>query len=281
MKATIKNASLVSEKRTRLLSFEKYFIKIILAMSTWVIISCNSTGGLDSIQNSMSLYSPGSGNLKVLLTDAPKNDVAQVNVDIDHIELWLDKDEKPVRLIIGQNMGRIDLLKLREGVLMSIQELMIPIGVTVRKIRMVLKPEGHFLVKNNENTCYMKTPSAQQTGIKIILKNPVTIEPGHSYSMVIDFDANKSIVLQPKGGCLLKPVLKLKSFTRVPKETVDEEGNTDAPEEFLTDGSDANVTDDQITDEQDPEFNWDDISYDDPATWPPGMTADELVSYFF
>ncbi|HAZ25659.1 MAG TPA: hypothetical protein DCY95_14560, partial [Algoriphagus sp.] len=53
----------------------------------------------------------------------------------------------------------------------------------------------------------LKTPSAQQNGLKIKVNQP--IEGGQSYNLVIDFDVAKSIVVAGNSGnIILKPVLR-------------------------------------------------------------------------
>ncbi|MFT4856776.1 MAG: hypothetical protein ACI9UV_000855 [Algoriphagus sp.] len=53
----------------------------------------------------------------------------------------------------------------------------------------------------------LKTPSAEQSGLKIKLEE--SFEGGRTYSIVIDFDVKKSIVVAGNSGnIILKPVLR-------------------------------------------------------------------------
>jgi len=123
---------------------------------------------------------------------------------------------KAGRLILAQGLGAVDLLTLQNGVTLPLQDIVAPEGLQIQQIRLVLKTDGHFAVKSDDSICELKTPSAQKTGVKIILTNKVQFEAGHQYNIVVDFDAMKSVVVQGNGRCLLKPVLKLKSALKVP-----------------------------------------------------------------
>jgi hypothetical protein len=214
--------------------------------------------------------------LKVSLTDAPTFDFSRVHVNIKHVELWLEGKGKEARLIIAEGLGDVDLLTLRNGVLLPLADLSIPANVNVRQIRLVLDSEGHYGVRNSGATCELRTPSAQQSGIKVILNSPVNLSAGYDYSLVIDFDASKSVVSLGNGDCLLKPVLKIPSVVRVPTDdgsgsgSGSGSGENPVDPEPVTDGNDSNE-DDDIYGGFDPR---------DPSTWPPGMTEDEIANYF-
>lgn len=150
------------------------------------------------------------------LTDAPNKDLKSVVVDIDHMEVVVAGAGKAGRLILAQGLGAVDLLQLQNGVTLPLQDVEAPAGIRIQQIRLVLKPSGHYAVKGDDSICELKTPSAQKTGVKIILTNKVQFEAGHHYNIVVDFDALKSVVVQGNGGCLLKPVLKLKSAYKTP-----------------------------------------------------------------
>ena len=53
----------------------------------------------------------------------------------------------------------------------------------------------------------LTTPSAQQSGLKLNLN--ATLTPGVDYNLLLDFDANKSIVLTGNGEYQLKPVIRV------------------------------------------------------------------------
>lgn len=150
------------------------------------------------------------------LTDAPNKDLKSVIFDIDHMEVLVAGASKAGRLILAKGLGPVDLLTLQNGVTLPLQDVVAPAGIQIQQIRLVLKEQGHYAVKADGSICEMKTPSAQKTGVKIILTNKVQFEAGHQYDVVVDFDALKSVVVQGNGRCLLKPVLKLKSAYKKP-----------------------------------------------------------------
>lgn len=150
------------------------------------------------------------------LTDAPNKSLKSVYVNIDHMEVVLAGKGKAGRLILAQGLGMVDLLTLQNGVTMNLQNIVAPEGIQIQQIRLILKGDGHYAVKADDSICELKTPSAEKSGVKIILTNKVQFEAGHEYSIVVDFDALKSVVIQGNGNCLLKPVLKLKSAFKKP-----------------------------------------------------------------
>ena len=187
-------------------------------------------------------YSSKGSNFRVSLTDAPAKQLKSVFVNVESVELWLTKAGRSGRLVVGKNLGMVDLMTLRNGVLLPIQDVTIPAGAAVSEIRLLIG-SGNYAVKSNGSICKLQTPSGQTSGVKIKIKSPVTVEDNFNYSLVVDFDAEKSVVLKGNGDCLLKPVLKIAGFTRVPQENVDDDGGEiSIPGEDLTDGNeDSNI----------------------------------------
>lgn len=189
-------------------------IVALAALTGLVLVGCSSGSSSDSSQSMTDLFSYAvekPSNFRVSLTDAPNKDFKSVFVNVGKIELWLEKNNKSVRLSIGQDTGLIDLLTLRDGKLLPIQDTTIPEGATLTQIRLILD-SGNYAIKGDLSECQMQTPSGQQSGVKVKLSSPVTIESGKSYSLVVDFDALKSMVVKGNGDCLLKPVIKMASF---------------------------------------------------------------------
>lgn len=197
-----------------------------------MLVSCSQTAegpsGETTAATSQRAVDPSSQSLvSFKLTDAPNKDLKSVVVDIDHMEVLLAGKGKAGRLQLAKGLGPVDLLTLQNGVTLPLQDIVAPAGLQVQQIRLVLKPSGHYAVKSDDSICELKTPSAQKTGVKIILTNKVQFEAGHQYSIVVDFDALESVVVQGNGRCLLKPVLKLKSALKTPiVEHPDESDNS-------------------------------------------------------
>lgn len=184
-----------------------------------LIAACNPGGGSSTtssgdVSGASSLASSKNSAVSFKLVDAPNKELKSVVVNIDHMEVVLAGEGKAGRLILAEGLGQVDLLQLQNGVSLPLQDIVAPEGLRIQQIRLILKEEGHYAVKSDDSICEMKTPSAQKTGVKIILTNKVQFEAGHIYNVIVDFDAKKSVVQQGNGGCLLKPVLKLKSVTK-------------------------------------------------------------------
>ncbi len=241
----------------------KQLRKILLGCTVMGIIGCsgspNSGGGSADLGAVPLLSSHPSGvnNMRLSLTDAPSRELEQVFVNVDHAELFVKKGGQAARLIVAQDLGLIDLLQLKNGVMLPMHDLALPTGIEITGIRLVLKGTDNHSIKKDGSRCEMQTPSGQQSGIKIHLASPFTLEENFTYSMVLDFDAGKSVVVKGNGDCLLKPVLKLLQVTRravvvappvviaPPVAVVPDPGSTDAPapvlDEPVTGGTDTNV----------------------------------------
>jgi hypothetical protein len=75
---------------------------------------------------------------------------------------------------------------------------------TISQIRLILGPNNSVVV---DGVSYpLSTPSAQQSGLKLQVHQ--TFEPGVSYEIMLDFDANQSIVEKGNGEYQLKPVIR-------------------------------------------------------------------------
>ena len=179
--------------------------------------SSNNVVPMSTPGESAPIYASNPHNFRLSLTDAPNKDIKSVFVNVHHAQLRVRSADgsKDGWLTVAQGLGEVDLLTLQNGVTLPMADIAMPEGATVTQIRLVLEGEGNYIIKGDESRCDLKTPSAQKSGIKMLLNTGVTVEEGYSYSIIADFDAKKSIVLQGNGGCLLKPVLKLKSASRV------------------------------------------------------------------
>ena len=143
-------------------------------------------------------------SLRVKMIDAP-GDFQQVNVEVLQVKVhhegagWID---------LPTNSGVYDLLTLQNDVsatLVNIGEL--PAG-KLNQFRLVLGNNNYVMV---DSVYYpLSTPSAQQSGLKINLK--ADLVPNQLYEVVVDFDAEQSIVTQGTGSYSLKPVLKVVSL---------------------------------------------------------------------
>ena len=156
----------------------------------------------------------GSARVNILLVDAPASYdevwvevlAVRVKVDedgIDDDDIDDDDDSSWVEIVYDQSQP-INLLELTGGNSEHLGTEDFPEG-KIDQIRLILGEEN-YVIKNGERF-EMKTPSAQQSGLKI--KVDEYIEAGMSYDLIIDFDAAKSIVEAGNSGqIILKPVLR-------------------------------------------------------------------------
>jgi hypothetical protein len=155
------------------------------------------------------------GTLSVSLTDAPACGFDAVNVTVNKVRVntsasaadsdagWTDITLSPAR--------KINLLNLTNGLLESLGQTTLPAG-HYTQMRLVLDANtgaglANSVVPTGGAETSLSTPSAVQSGIKLV--NGFDVAAGQTTSVVLDFDACKSVVTQGKGRYLLKPVVKV------------------------------------------------------------------------
>lgn len=255
-------------------NFQRMITLGLAPLVSYLIVSCSAgstnylgTDGETTSSSELASFAPKANNFRMSLTDAPNEELKSVFVNVLRAELWLKNGAKEARLVVAQDLGLVDLLTLRNGVLLPMADLVIPAGVSITQIRLILGPDN-YAIKNVGGQCSLQTPSGQQSGIKIKLANEVTIETGKSYSLVLDFDAAKSIVVKGNGDCLLKPVLKIGAFVRLDEEDINNDGTTDNSGEDVIDDSSS------IPDNSSDESGYDES---DVTTMPPEIVDPDVI----
>jgi hypothetical protein len=135
----------------------------------------------------------------VKMTDAP-GPYQAVNVDLIGVEVTGNGGET---VMLNVKKGIYNLLDLTNGksTLIATDTLQIS---KVEQIRLILGTNNTVVV---DNTTYpLSTPSAEQSGLKLQVHQ--TLEQGIMYNVLLDFDANKSIVNTGNGAYKLKPVVR-------------------------------------------------------------------------
>lgn len=166
------------------------------------LVSCN-----DSDSDSATKAAP---TISVRLVDAP-GDYEAVNVEVVDVMIKMndDSDGEEGWIPLNATSETVNLLDFTGGISkVLVDRFPIPAG-TLTQMRLVLG-DGNTIVIKDENdqdeTFDLKTPSAQQSGLK--LKMDALIEEGFTYDFVLDFDVDKSIVhAGNSGNIILKPVL--------------------------------------------------------------------------
>lgn len=148
--------------------------------------------------------SDGTATLAIRLTDAPAN-YDEVNVDIQGVEV---KGPAGGAVSLNINAGVYNLLDFVNGIDTLIASGSIQAG-TITQIRLILGSNNS--IKVNGVTYPLSTPSAQQSGLKLLVNK--TLAPGIAYMLLLDFDAQQSIVEQGNGQYSLKPVIRVVNAT--------------------------------------------------------------------
>lgn len=138
-------------------------------------------------------------HLSIRMTDAPANYDA-VFIDVQGVEIIGNSDKV---YTLNTNAGIYNLLDYSNGLDTLIATGDLEAG-KISQIRLILGTNNTVVVDGLVHP--LSTPSAQQSGLK--LKVNETFEAGVSYSILLDFDANQSIVATGNGEYQLKPVIR-------------------------------------------------------------------------
>jgi Domain of unknown function (DUF4382) len=170
-------------KKTKIL-----FSTLLLIMAGVTIFSCSKS------DSSSSTYP-----LNIRMTDEP-GPYDAVFIDLRRVEIT-GNDNKAVTLNV--HPGIYNLLDFSNGLdtLIAYGNLENP---TVQQIRLILGPDNTVVVKNVRYP--LSTPSAEQSGLKLQVHE--TMQAGVLYTILLDFDANKSIIQTGNGSYKLKPVIR-------------------------------------------------------------------------
>lgn len=162
----------------------------VLAMLS--MVACRPDDGDDS--------GSGVSRMNVRMTDAP-GPYDEVNVEIVGVEVHSD--------VNGWNSlsmtapGVYNLLDFTNGLDTLIASASLPSG-TISQMRLILGDQNSVVIGGVSYD--LKTPSAQQSGLKLQIHK--TLVPDITYTILLDFDASKSIVETGNGKYILKPVVR-------------------------------------------------------------------------
>ena len=137
--------------------------------------------------------------LSIRMTDT-QGPYDAVYIDLEGVEI---NGNNGTTVFMNVNSGIYNLLDFTNGL-----DTLIAAGAlneaTVQQIRLILGPSNSVVVNGVSHP--LKTPSAQQSGLKIQVHQ--TLQAGVMYNILLDFDANKSIVDEGNGNYSLKPVIR-------------------------------------------------------------------------
>jgi hypothetical protein len=162
------------------------------------------------------------GTLSLSLTDSPTEGIRAIYVTIDRVEVHVADDEEGYWEVVADPDKTYNLLELVDGVLEHLGAADLPTGsYTQMRLIIGLTPDGevnvdgnahqygNYLLFEGDTTQFeLKVPSGIRTGIKLV--HPFEIVEGLTVDLVLDFDAQKSIVTAGSSGqYLLKPTIKV------------------------------------------------------------------------
>ena len=154
----------------------------------------------------------GDGYMAVRMTDAPAA-YTSVNVDILAIEVHYANEQlgNGGWIALSTKAGVYDLLSLQNDVTATItDDTKLPSG-RITQFHLLLG-NNNSLVLSGDEVFVLKVPSGTTSGIKVDVDANVTA--GKHLSIVLDFNADKSVVAEGRTGqYLLKPVIQVKSVT--------------------------------------------------------------------
>ncbi|MGI8892701.1 MAG: DUF4382 domain-containing protein [Bacteroidia bacterium] len=143
---------------------------------------------------------PGTAQFNLRLTDSP-GDYEEINIDF--LEARVHISEGPGWMSLNSNAGIYDLLKLTNGTDTLIANAALPTG-TISQLRLILGSNN--TIKVDGQIYNLKTPSAEQSGLKLNIHQPLA--DNITYTILLDFDAARSIVETGNGEYILKPVIR-------------------------------------------------------------------------
>ena len=177
-------------------------IKLSLKKMVLTVMSLTALGFMQSCSDS---DGTGTAQVKFKLVDAP-GDYEQVNVEIIDIQYNLGEDGGWQSLESFEGPLNVDLTTLVGGENEILADEVVEAN-TMHQIRLVLGDNNTVVLRGETEAKDLSTPSAQQSGLKINLDE--ALKAGFSYTFILDWDAQESIVAQGNGSYSLKPVIRV------------------------------------------------------------------------
>ena len=154
----------------------------------------------------------GTAKVQLKLIDTP-GDYLEVNVEITDILYNSSEDEEGWTSFTPESGYPIntDLTELIAGNSLLLTDEIIPSGM-LKQIRLVLSENNTLVIEGEQPgetiTTHLDTPSASQSGLKLNLNTE--LESGFSYTFILDWDVQNSIVKAGNSGKYnLKPVIRV------------------------------------------------------------------------
>ena len=145
----------------------------------------------------------GQGQVKMTMVDAPAG-YDEVNIVVTRVEVH---NSNGGWIVINNTTATYDLLLLRNGASVVLGDHPLDAG-HYTQIRLIIGTGSNVVVDGV--TYPLEIPSGEQTGVK--LNHSFVIEDGLLYELLLDFDAERSIVVTGNGQYKLKPVIRVTPF---------------------------------------------------------------------
>jgi len=179
-----------------------------LAVSTFALGACSDSSGT------------GTGMLTVRLTDMPFpfSDVASVDVFVVRVDASkaeptdvqaADESNTQGWTTVATPNALINLLDLSDGKTTNLGATTLATG-TYNGFRLIIDPTKSSMTLKDGTHPDIKFPSAGQSGIKVILDNPINVTENGSV-VTLDFDVGRSFVTRgndARNGFIFKPVVR-------------------------------------------------------------------------
>lgn len=184
----------------------KFLKQLVTILFISLAFSCNDSNDSDNNETA---------TISVKLVDEP-GDYQNVFVEIVDVKIKYENDdvdedgedeEEGWESIGIINPGVYDLLELTGGVNLELVDNEDITTGTIKQIRLILGDDNSVVLEGESEARPLNTPSAQQSGLKVMVNQPITA--GFNYDFILDFDAGESIVMAGNSGNInLKPVLR-------------------------------------------------------------------------
>src|SRR5699024_6004628 len=210
-------------------------LSIVVIASIALFTACDTTSSSDD----------GTGQIAIKLTDAPI-DYDAVFIDIQAVRVKAQEDDNPELdenddkgwITISDDGQRVNLLEWQNGETLLLGEEELEVGF-YHQIRLILGPDNAVVIDGQ--TYPLKTPSAQQSGLKLNIDAEVVDD--EVYVLLLDFNAAKSIVDAGNSGkYLLKPVIRTAELSETGSIAGDVEPDTFETTVFAIAGGDTLTT---------------------------------------
>jgi len=152
---------------------------------------------------SKSTKTASEGGIRVYLADTPAEFDA-VNIVVSQVSVHKsDQDSASGWTVICDTTQTYDLLELRNGAMALFADHLLDPG-HYTQIRLKITDGSNVIVDSTQYD--LEIPSGYQSGVKI--NHQFQIEEDVTYELLLDFDAEKSIIKKGNGQYQMKPVIR-------------------------------------------------------------------------